>query len=47
MYQKAPIVAPKGRDSDESWVTYRILTPEQVTELEEEGRIGWGDRKPR
>ena len=39
MYQEVPVEAPPDRDDDENWRTYRIPTPEDLEEIEENGRI--------
>lgn len=39
MFQKVPTKAPSGRDEDEEWVSYGILTPDELEELKEEGKV--------
>jgi DNA-binding transcriptional ArsR family regulator len=39
MIQDVPVAPPEGVDSDEDWMAFRILKPEEVTKIEEEGRL--------
>jgi DNA-binding transcriptional ArsR family regulator len=39
MIQDVPMAPPKGVDSDENWLSIKILTPEEIKELKEKGRL--------
>ena len=43
MIEKVPAEGPPESDDEQDWVAYRILTPEEVDEVEEEGKLGWGE----
>lgn len=38
MYQKIPVTPPEGHKG-ENWVTYRILTPKELDQFEEDGKL--------
>lgn len=42
MHQKFPVEPPDEGDSDKEWYAMRILTPEQLEELEERGIVDLG-----
>lgn len=39
MRQKAPCESPPGRDDSENWVTYKILTPEEIDVIKKKGHL--------
>lgn len=39
MRQEVPVKPPEGHEEDEAWSSWLILTPEQLEELEQMGRI--------
>jgi DNA-binding transcriptional ArsR family regulator len=39
MYREVPVEAPPERDDDENWRTYRIPTPKDLEEIEENGYV--------
>jgi len=41
MYEEVPVTAPPGSDEDENWITWTILTPDELEELQENGELVW------
>jgi DNA-binding transcriptional ArsR family regulator len=39
MYEEVPLSPPSGRDEDENWITWKVLTPSEKEEVEKKGRL--------
>ena len=39
MLEKVSAESPAGTEDDKNWVTYKIMTPEEIKEIDEKGRL--------